>query len=1287
MASTEKLPLEIAQQRSPAITLMTTDTPSSKGETETTSFASTLLVSNIHCPSCVSYVEDLLQPLSNILTVDVSIVDQTVRVTHMGSMTASIITKELVAAAFDVRHVTVHDSTGHKISEIEPQLRAAHRAAHPMRPLSRYRAERKHIENCKACQVKPSGRQQRVTTPWSSLRRTTQSEDPEKQEILACPSDEGARQSRVSNDKTVTTGLDGIIDHPSDTQAEFVATLSIAGMTCASCPAAITKELESLDFVRSVSINLLANNGSISFRGPKSNVDKVVEAVDDVGYEASVDDVKEITAQPANAVTKFRATLSIEGMTCGSCVKTITQGLQELPVSSVNIDLVGNSGMVEFDEGSVQNQILSNLREMGYKATIVSVEDISSPQPVQSSERTVTLHVEGMFCEHCPQRVTSALANAFHTSVTITQRLTVKSPIITVAYIPSAPDLTARRLVSVINSAHEAFDCSVYRPPSFEERSRAIQHYEQRRILLRLVFTFIVAIPTFVIGVVFMSLLPAKDRTRKWFEEPVWVGSVSRIEWALFIMTTPVMFFGADLFHRRTFKELRALWRTGSRVPVLRRFYRFGSMNLLISAGTSVAYFSSIAVLIINARTKPQLQGMANGSATYFDTVTFLTFFILIGKFLEAYSKAKTGDAVALLTSLRPEEALLVEFTRKESAEHDNKRQTRIEKISVDLLEIGDTVNVPRGTSPPADGCIDQAGTFLFDESSLTGESKPVKKVTGDKVFTGSVNVGEPVKIIVSDIGGTSMLDRIVAVVREGQTKRAPIERVADLLTGYFVPVITLVAVLTFVIWLALGQSGTLPGSWLGSQQGGWTFWALEFAIAVFVVACPCGLGLAAPTALFVGGGLAAKQGILVQGGGEAFQEASRLDTIVFDKTGTLTEGKMQVTDCDVLEGNGDVTVSKGIAMALAREMECLSTHPIAQAIAQFCTTKLESEEDIIISDAEIKEVSGQGMTGNFWVQRNATDSAGGKLLVRYEAAIGNQRLLSTVTNRADVVSDFYLSPLLTKHQALGRSTAIFSMREIGPGTARLFSSSSSSSSSSFSASASKHNMHPTMKPTLLFATSDPLRPTTTAVIRTLQEDHKLDVHMCTGDNLTTARAIAAQIGIPLTNLRAGVLPQDKAAYINELQHSDPTNGMRRTGKRRIVAFVGDGTNDTPALTAADVSIALSSGSDVAIGTASFILLNSDLDTILKLVELAKRVFRRVKMNFAWAAVYNACLLPIAAGVLYPAGHWRLGPVWASAAMALSSVSVVLSSLALRLPDMRFRTGRSRNLKTKNQGD
>ncbi|OCT49135.1 putative copper resistance-associated P-type ATPase [Cladophialophora carrionii] len=1218
-------------------------------------YTTTFLVSNIHCPSCVSYVQDILRGVSGIQSVHVSLIDHLIRVRHADDSTRDLIISELIKAASEVEHVTTVDPNGVQSHEFDVSQRPLSSRASRSTWLTT-RAQRKHIENCNACQ-RENGRKSRAKGGWSSLARKCRSSPSRKP-----PTNEA---TAVSND-TLVDEKPALIDIDGSTNESvgprYAATVSIGGMTCASCTSTITKALHNLSFVETAQVSLMTNTARVVYSGPKSNSDKVVAEIEDVGYEAAIDGVEPLGEEKSTTEAEddnYKITLSIEGMTCGSCVGTITRGLRELPfVKDINIDLVGNRGVISFSGKKNLDILLEKIDDLGYDATVVKLEDAATKAASPKQERTVQLKVDGMYCDHCPDNIRRAIKSALPTGqdsvYTIIQLPSLDDPIITITYRPSSR-INVRSFVAAIDASHEALSATVYHPPTLEERSRRLQRKEMRHILWRLLFTGIVAIPTLIIGVIYMNLVPKSNPTRQWWEQPILAGQAMRMEWALFFMTTPVMFFGTDLFHARAYKEIKAMWRRNSKIPILRRFYRFGSMNLLISAGTAVAYFSSLAVLIMDATDSSHTMRQSRSSDTYFDTVTFLTFFILIGRFLEAYSKTKTGDAVAMLSKLRPSEAVLVE-------------DKTIRTIPVDQLEAGDLVQIAHGVSPPTDGTIEQQGIFLFDESSLTGESKPVRKTFGDQVYTGSVNVSEPVRIRVNEVGGTSMLDRIVNVVREGQAKRAPIERIADILTGYFVPVITLIAIVTWVIWLALGLSGVLPRAWLDVNRGGWPFWSLEFAIAVFVVACPCGIGLAAPTALFVGGGLAAKYGILVQGGGEAFQEASKLNAIVFDKTGTLTEGQMRVTDFELIQNgqSNTSTMDENVILAMARNLEESSTHPIAKAIASYCA---EKASNVMVESEDIKEIPGQGLTGRYFVRHDSAST-------KYEVALGNERLLQLIdcsngggakpapvneATKVTVQDDFYLNPILRKHQSLGHSTAIFAVRQ---------------SSEDFA----KGKAPSMYRAVALFAIADPVRPEAPSVLHLLR-DAGLEVHMCTGDNQTTALAIASQLAIPASNVRAGVLPQDKAAYIRELEGVSSTGGPAPDG-RKIIAFVGDGTNDTPALSAADVSIALSSGSDVAITTASFILLNSDLNTILSLVRLANRVFLRVKLNFAWAAVYNLCLVPVAAGVFFPIGAtdnkagWRLSPVWASVAMAASSVSVVMSSLALRLPELELRRWR-----------
>ncbi|PYI01368.1 putative copper resistance-associated P-type ATPase [Aspergillus sclerotiicarbonarius CBS 121057] len=1226
---------------------------------------SIFLVSNIHCSSCVAYINEVLSDLGGVKAIDVSVLTHEVRVVHHAETDPSHLATALVEAAFDVHHVTTYEPRGSVISELDTASwlpRDSVMFTTQPNSNSDPASGSRHVENCDACRKEEldrlaagedlaDGASRQPQDRYSGLR-TDDKPSPSVSEF----------QSLVPRGpaKSVTS-----VGSQRKAEEKFNARVSIGGMSCASCANSITNEVKQLAFVEDITVNLLTNSAAVVFTGPESNIEKVVEQIEDIGFEASLDEVNKVkvpSPRKEALSSTFVAELSIGGMTCGSCSGAVTRGLEELPfVTEVAVNLLTHSGRVEFEGREHIDDIVEKVEDLGYDASVNSVapltldnDDDDDDDDATVEERSVSIHVDGMFCHHCPEKVVQALNGL--PDVKVDGSLSVKNPILAVTYTPKPPALTVRKILQTIDTAHDLFTATVYRPPSIEDRSRAMQRHERRRLLTRFLFVLIVAIPTFLLGIVFMSLVPSRNKVRKFLEEPMWAGDASRLEWALFIMTTPVMFYGADIFHVRAMKEVYSLWRPGSRAPLLRRFYRFGSMNLLISAGTTVAYVSSLAVLIMDAAMGST---SSTHSSTYFDTVVFLTMFILAGRFMEAYSKAKTGDAVASLGKLRPTEALLRvnASDADQSGDYNGLAEDGYERINIDLLEIGDVVSIPYGASPPADGVVVGTGSYQFDESSLTGESKPVKKSAGDQVFTGSVNVGQPVEIKVSAIGGASMLDQIISVVREGQSRRAPLERVADLLTSHFVPIITLIAILTFVIWLSLGLSGTLPYDYLDVSRGGWTFWSLEFAISVFVVACPCGLALAAPTALFVGGGLAARQGILVKGGGEAFQEASRLDAIVFDKTGTLTEGgSLQVSDHEAIVTDPRMMQ---VAWTLARKLEESSNHPIARAISAFCREKPSAT----VTSADIEERSGQGMKGVFTVSvedlTEKSDSA-----VQYEAAIGNQRLLQSLATDDD---DGHLSKVLSKYQAAGKSTAILALRQMD----------------------SSATNNPPFSTAVVFAISDSIRPDTAEVISKLQK-RKVNVFMCTGDNQTTAHAVADMVGIPHSNVMANVMPGGKADFVRQVQdgnftpqtNAEAESQRNENGTRSIVAFVGDGVNDSPALAAADVSIAMASGSDVAMNSASFILLNSDLDTILQLVLLSRRVFNRVKLNFGWALVYNCCLVPVAAGVFYPIvsghkhemvgdaivtvnTHWRLSPVWAALAMALSSISVICSSLAL----------------------
>ncbi|KAI9650761.1 hypothetical protein NHQ30_000787 [Ciborinia camelliae] len=937
----------------------------------------------------------------------------------------------------------------------------------------------------------------------------------------------------------------------------------------------------------------------------------------------------------------FRASLAIGGMTCAACANNIVVGLKKKSwVKDVVVNLISNSATVDFDNENYTSQIVEEIEDLGYDAALDSVVDLKPELQKQKVLRTVEIMVDGMYCGHCPPRIHDSM-KSFGDLITVERALSFENPILKISYVPSAPTFTIRQILAKISNVEERFTPSIYHPPTIEERSRIIHKRERQRMLLRVAVTFIIAIPTLIVGIIFMNLVPSSNPIRQYLMQPLRAG-VNRAQWSLLIMATPVYFLCADVFHRRALKEIRSLWRPGSTTPIFQRFYRFGSMNMLMSLGTTIAYVSSVAQLIA-AGVRPN--AMADDNSFYFDSVVFLTLFLLVGRLIEAYSKSRTDDAVTMLGKLRPTEALLVvpasrehlrapndegDLTRdindRYSGEHSRMSddQESIRSVNVDLLEFGDTIKVLHGGSPACDGRIIK-GETRFDESSLTGEAKLVKKGAGDEVFSGTVNKESPVTVKITGVAGSSMLDQIVKAVREGQTKRAPMERIADTLTGYFVPVITLMAILTFIVWLSLGLSGTLPDDYRGSS--GWAVWSLQFSIAVFVVACPCGLALAAPTALFVGGGLAAHHGILVKGGGEAFEKASMLDCVVFDKTGTLTlGGQPTVTDYEFVAKDADKEQN---LLNMIKVSEENSSHTVAKAIVSFCANKSKGATTLV----NIEEIPGYGMKATF-------DSS--------QILIGNENLIQQYGVK---ISTFQIQMNIWKTQ--GKSVALVAWSQAG-GPYEL---------------------------AAIFAISDPIRPEAVSLISALKE-RGTDVWMLSGDNPTTAIAIGQQVGIPSSNVIAGVLPSEKAKQISYLQKSLPSHRSKRNDsstKRALVAMVGDGINDSPALTVADVGIAIGSGSDIAISSAEFVLISSNLNSLITLLDLSKVVFRRIKFNFAWALIYNLVALPVAAGVLYSivsgGKHIRLDPVWASLAMAMSSISVVLSSLALRssIPGLGFK--------------
>lgn len=1214
----------------------------SQQQVVTTSF----LVPNLHCPTCITTIESSLARLSpKPLKVSTSILSHSVSVSHDPSLSVPAIRKALEDEAFEIYSI----AQNHEIFDVDlekgnqPGTKDGGERlglwSYTQKSVSSEarKTREKHVLQCGQCQAERWGI---AEEPVSLLPKDTERDDTK----TIAPAGVGTKRSLRQEPATEHIPL-AIVDSSSSAPDVFRAFLAIGEMTCSACVGTITEALGRHRWIRSVDINLLTNSAIVLFEG-KEHLSDITQAIEDLGYEAAVEHVDHISVakkvlRPSSTNAR-RVTFSISGMTCSSCVGNVTKAVQQLDwVENVEVSLISNSATVIFKGEENLQVIRQAIEDVGYGVIlddVAKVGELGEPD----TKRTIVIHIRGMYCSHCPMRISEALNKSFGEKVYVERLPTMSEPILRITYTPHVSEVTIRHIMASISTVDAAFEPSIYHPPSLEQRSQEMRAHEQRRILFRLTLSIIVALPTFIMGIVLMTLVGSNNPSRRFVMKPVWAGSVTRAEWALFIMATPVYFFAADIFHIRTFKELRAMWRPRSTTPLLRRFYRFGSMNMLISLGTTIAYFSSIAELAI-AATKPAHIASIEASALYFDSVVFLTMFLLIGRFIEAYSKAKTGDAVISLGKLRPIKTTLVDPTGGLFSTEGKYQSTELTtyEIPVDLLEVGDVVKVFHGSVPPSDGIIVE-GETQFDEASLTGESRLVTKRIGDEVFAGTVNKANPISVRISNVAGTSLLDQIIKVVREGQARRAPIERVADLLTSHFVPLVIVVGISTWIIWLALGLSGILPESYRNTDVGGWPLWSLRFSIAVFVVACPCGIGLAAPTALFVGGGLAAQHGILVKGGGEAFQEASKLDCIVFDKTGTLTEGgEPSVTDYECLPAAEENRILGNI-----RGLEESSSHPIAKALVSFSNTK--TAKRIAISD--VTEVPGKGMQGNL--------SPSSCPLQKPEIILGNEALMSDYKVQIDC--NTYAK--LGTWKAQGKSVALFA----------------SKTSSEALAEGDGNSRAATWKLSAVFAVSDKLRPEAAAVVTALKA-RGIEVWMISGDNSVTARAVGKMVGISEERVIAGVLPDEKAEKIQYLQKTSVGRGRRGPQHRSTVAMIGDGINDAAALTMADVGIAVGSGSDVAISSAEFVLMSSCLTSVLVLIDLSQAVFRRVLFNFGWALVYNLIALPIAAGVLYPVvskgSHIRLDPIWASLAMALSSVSVVCSSLLLRskLPGVGFR--------------
>lgn len=811
--------------------------------------------------------------------------------------------------------------------------------------------------------------------------------------------------------------------------------------------------------------------------------------------------------------------LDVRGMTCAACAQRIEKIVGKLPgVGQASVNLASEKLFVEYNPDTVAlNDIKKAVDKIGYEV----VE--------KSDAQNVTIPIGGMTCAACAQRIEKVVRKLEGVESVNVNLATEKA---TIAYHPQTVRLSAIR---------EAIEKIGYQVLNVTKENAADEDRARKQKQIRTLWTKFIVSAIFSLPLLYIAMAPMIKGVSLPF--PAGLNPMNfPLIYALveLMMVLPVIGVGYR-FYTVGFK---ALWQ------------RSPNMDSLIAIGTTAAFsYSLYNVFQIAAGHFSAVDSL------YFETAGVIITLILLGKSLEAVSKGRTSEAIKKLMGLAPKTAIVLQ-------NGDEK------EIPIDEVEIGDIVVVKPGSSIPVDGTVIEGHTSI-DESMLTGESMPVDKKAGDMVYTASLNTTGTVRFRAEKVGSDTALAQIIKLVEDAQGSKAPIAQLADIVSGYFVPVVVAIAMIAGIAWF-FGTGGDLK-------------FALTIFISVLVIACPCALGLATPTAIMVGTGKGAENGILIKGG-EALETTHKINTIVFDKTGTITEGKPTVTDV-IPMGTQD---ADGL-LRLAASAEKASEHPLGQAIVNGAQAKgLE-----LLAVEGFQSITGQGI----------------------EATIGGQRILAG--NRK----------LMEEKKISLASGEVDSDRLAGEGKTPMYVAVDGQLSG-------------------IVAVADVVKKSSRAAIESL---HALgiEVAMITGDNRKTADAIARQVGID--RVLAEVLPQDKANEVKKLQ-----------AEGRKVAMVGDGINDAPALAQADVGIAIGSGTDVAMESADIVLMRSDLRDVPTAIDLSKRTIRNIKQNLFWAFGYNVIGIPIAAGVLHLFGGPLLNPIFAAAAMSLSSVSVLTNALRLK---------------------
>ncbi|XP_061745377.1 copper-transporting ATPase 2 isoform X2 [Nerophis ophidion] len=1017
-------------------------------------------------------------------------------------------------------------------------------------------------------------------------------------------------------------------------QADFSPTAAvvwITGMTCQSCVRSIEGGVSRMRGVHSVVVSLEDGKGTITFDPELTDPEQLRVAIEDMGFEASLEEPGSAVRNPEEprsrelcdpsdwrssrklgngagflspdsgrrSTTKGqKCYVSVTGMTCASCVANIERSLlKHKGIISVLVSLMAGKAEVKYDADVIDAPDVARLIEdLGFGASLLEDNVVTHGK--------LDLTITGMTCASCTHNIESKLTatkGIFSASVALATNT---------AHVQFDPDVIgARDIIKIIQNL--GFEASLKKAGIKNNlgHTEEIQQWKNS-FLLSLVF----GLP--VVGLmIYMMVMDSQHQQHggSMPEEQNLLPGLSILNLAFFLLCTPVQIFGGRYFYVQAYRSLK---------------HGSANMDVLIVLATSIAYIYSSVVLIVamaeQARQSP---------VTFFDTPPMLFVFIALGRWLEHVAKSKTSAALAKLMSLQATDATVITLGPDHSIISE-------EQVVVELVQRGDIVKVVPGGKFPVDGKVIE-GSSMADESLITGEPMPVSKKVGSLVIAGSINAHGALLVEATHVGADTTLSQIVRLVEEAQTSKAPIQQFADRLSGYFVPFIVFVSLLTLVAWLAVGfvNFDIVRDNFSGyntniSKAEVIVRFAFQASITVLSIACPCSLGLATPTAVMVGTGVGAQSGILIKGG-EPLEMAHKINVVMFDKTGTITNGVPRVTRVLVLWEMARMPLRQ--ILAVVGTAEASSEHPVGIAVTKHCKEELST--DVLGYCQDFQAVPGCGIScrvsnvehlllqqseerfllpGTTMDESSLVDAAEipntGEISC-YSVLIGNREWMRR--NGHHVGAD--VDAAMSSHEVKGQTSILVAIDGVL---------------------------------CAMIAIADTVKAESALAVHTLSS-MGIEVVMITGDNRRTAKAIAAQVGI--RKVFAEVLPSHKVAKVQELQEQ----GLR-------VAMVGDGVNDSPALARADVGIAIGTGTDVAIEAADIVLIRNDLLDVVASVELSKRTVQRIRINFVFALIYNLVGIPIAAGVFMPAGL-VLQPWMGSAAMAASSVSVVLSSLLLRL--------------------